>query len=381
MGRKKPGEPRRSRVRRQCTLRELAPPGAAYREWYQVRHGTDVGPIDDPRLRDEELDLPRRTARLGPLYENAVPRAAIGLDLLIDNAALPVVGPDGTGTSFPVENLVSRCRGEGPEEIRETVHRLHAAGVLLAEEGGEHDALRVRMVAERPGAPGGTWRFGDEGAAPRAATCVPDGMGGGIPLDVAATVAVLRSYRSQLRTPDPEEGGRRPGVNGPATPASCSRPPRRPGTSTRRVATPAPPPTSAPVGTRSAEASPGGSGPMARLVGEGRAPGAASGPCRTTPGHVGLFGRMVAFDRQVVLPPDGEVREDIGPAVLTVLSQGLRDETIARRLGVSLRTCRKYIADLFDLLGAESRFQAGYLTRAGNLLENTGDTPPGGIGE
>ncbi|MFJ3785201.1 hypothetical protein [Streptomyces sp. NPDC090093] len=181
MGRKKPGEPRRSRVRRQYTLRELAPPGAAYREWYQVRHGTDVGPIDDPRLRDEELDLPRRTARLGPLYENAVPRAAIGLDLLIDNAALPVVGPDGTGTSFPVENLVSRCRGEGPEEIRETVHRLHAAGVLLAEEGGEHDALRVRMVAERPGAPGGTWRFGGEGAAPRAATCVPDGMGGDPP--------------------------------------------------------------------------------------------------------------------------------------------------------------------------------------------------------
>ncbi|MFF6869523.1 hypothetical protein [Streptomyces sp. NPDC012450] len=153
MGRKKPGEPRRSHVRRQYTLRELAPPGAAYREWYQVRHGTDVGPIDDPRLRDEELDLPRRTARLGPLYENAVPRAAIGLDLLIDNAALPVVGPDGTGTSFPVENLVSRCRGEGPEEIHETVHRLHAAGVLLAEEGGEHGALRVRMVAERPGAP------------------------------------------------------------------------------------------------------------------------------------------------------------------------------------------------------------------------------------
>ncbi|WP_240449897.1 hypothetical protein [Streptomyces sp. S1] len=105
-----------------------------------------------------------------------MPRAAIGLDLLIDNAALPVVGPDGTGTSFPVENLVSRCRGEGPEEIRETVHRLHAAGVLLAEEGGEHDALRVRMVAERPGAPGGTWRFGGEGpprARPPSPSCAP----------------------------------------------------------------------------------------------------------------------------------------------------------------------------------------------------------------
>ncbi|MER7913541.1 hypothetical protein [Streptomyces sp. NPDC096068] len=218
MGRKKPGKPRRPRVHRvprQYTLRELAPPGAAYREWYQVRPGTDVGPVDDPRLRDEDLDLLRRTARLGPLYENAVPRAAIGLDLLIDTGALPVVGPDGTGTSFPVENLVSRCRGEGPEEIREAVHRLHSAGVLLVEEGGEHDALHVRMVAERPGAPGGTWRFEGEGGVSRAATCVPENMWDEIPLDVAATVAYLRSYRSQLETPDPEEYGRHSGVNGP----------------------------------------------------------------------------------------------------------------------------------------------------------------------
>ncbi|MER5889846.1 helix-turn-helix transcriptional regulator [Streptomyces sp. NPDC001941] len=132
-----------------------------------------------------------------------------------------------------------------------------------------------------------------------------------------------------------------------------------------------------------------------------------------------LFGRMIAFDREVVfLPhaqvkggaavirdpstvaflcaafdrnwqmgtpyspalPDGEVREGIKLAILTMLSQGLRDETIARRLGISLRTCRKYVADLFELLGAESRFQAGYLTRARNILDNSGDVPPGGAG-
>ncbi|MFD4789037.1 helix-turn-helix domain-containing protein [Streptomyces sp. NPDC058459] len=131
-----------------------------------------------------------------------------------------------------------------------------------------------------------------------------------------------------------------------------------------------------------------------------------------------LFGRMIAFDREVVfLPhahvkggaavirdpstvmflcaafdrnwqmatpyssalPDGEIREDIKLAILTMLSQGLRDETIARRLGVSLRTCRKYVADLFELLGAESRFQAGYMTGARNLLDTTGDAPPTGI--
>ncbi|MEU5362407.1 helix-turn-helix transcriptional regulator [Streptomyces sp. NPDC005925] len=47
--------------------------------------------------------------------------------------------------------------------------------------------------------------------------------------------------------------------------------------------------------------------------------------------------------------------------VMRLLSEGARDETMARRLGVSLRTCRKYVADIFERLGAESRFQAGFL--------------------
>ncbi|MFJ9519455.1 LuxR C-terminal-related transcriptional regulator [Kitasatospora sp. NPDC101801] len=126
--------------------------------------------------------------------------------------------------------------------------------------------------------------------------------------------------------------------------------------------------------------------------------------------QVELFGRMIAFDREVVFLPhsqvkggaavirdpstvaflctafdrnwqmgapyspalaDGGVREGVELAILTMLSEGLRDETIARRLGVSLRTCRKYIADLFEQLGAESRFQAGYLTRARDLLDGS----------
>lgn len=125
-----------------------------------------------------------------------------------------------------------------------------------------------------------------------------------------------------------------------------------------------------------------------------------------------LFGRMLAFDRSVVfLPhhavkggavvvrepsivaflcsgfdrawsmaspysptaPDRSVRNDVKVAILSMLSEGMRDETIARRLGISLRTCRKYVADIFEELGAESRFQAGYLTRSKDLLNI--DTP------
>jgi transposase-like protein len=116
-----------------------------------------------------------------------------------------------------------------------------------------------------------------------------------------------------------------------------------------------------------------------------------------------LFGRMIAFDREVVIIPHHEaydgaviVRDpstvaylcavfdhswtladpyapscagdsslgEIKEAIVRLLAEGMKDEMIARRLGMSLRTCRKHIAEIMDALGAASRFQAGYLTRA-----------------
>ncbi|MQS12979.1 LuxR family transcriptional regulator [Streptomyces kaniharaensis] len=125
-----------------------------------------------------------------------------------------------------------------------------------------------------------------------------------------------------------------------------------------------------------------------------------------------LFGRMIAFDREVVFiphqddpdsavvirdpstvgylctvfdqwwsqadhytparfsrsPAAGEIKE----AIIRLLAEGLKDEVIARRLGMSLRTCRKHIAEIMEILGAESRFQAGYLARAAIGLEDPG---------
>ncbi|MEU6882048.1 helix-turn-helix transcriptional regulator [Streptomyces sp. NPDC046712] len=46
---------------------------------------------------------------------------------------------------------------------------------------------------------------------------------------------------------------------------------------------------------------------------------------------------------------------------LRLLGQGLTDEAIAKRLGVSPRTARRIAADVMELLGAKSRFQAGLL--------------------
>ncbi len=120
-----------------------------------------------------------------------------------------------------------------------------------------------------------------------------------------------------------------------------------------------------------------------------------------------LPGRMIAFDRQLAVLPHGAVRggavalrdpstvaflcdaferawntatpfgappttwqvqEGLKRGILHLLSEGMRDEGIARRLGISLRTCRKYVAEIFEELGAQSRFQAGYLTRDRQLL-------------
>lgn len=52
-------------------------------------------------------------------------------------------------------------------------------------------------------------------------------------------------------------------------------------------------------------------------------------------------------------------------AILRALGAGLTDEVAARRLGVSLRTYRRRVAELMRLLESDSRFQAGL--RAGEL--------------
>ncbi|ONI85728.1 helix-turn-helix transcriptional regulator [Saccharothrix sp. ALI-22-I] len=45
--------------------------------------------------------------------------------------------------------------------------------------------------------------------------------------------------------------------------------------------------------------------------------------------------------------------------LLTLLSTGCTDEAAAARLGISVRTVRRIVADVMNRLGARSRFQAG----------------------
>lgn len=63
-----------------------------------------------------------------------------------------------------------------------------------------------------------------------------------------------------------------------------------------------------------------------------------------------------------------QVAQDIDRTIIELLAAGLKDETIARRLGMSLRTARRHIADIMQRLGAESRFQAGVAAARTDLL-------------
>jgi DNA-binding CsgD family transcriptional regulator len=55
-------------------------------------------------------------------------------------------------------------------------------------------------------------------------------------------------------------------------------------------------------------------------------------------------------------------------AILRLMAEGEKDEAISRRLSMSVRTCRRQIADYMAQVGATSRFQAGVIAaRAGHL--------------
>lgn len=55
-------------------------------------------------------------------------------------------------------------------------------------------------------------------------------------------------------------------------------------------------------------------------------------------------------------------------ALLAALARGGKDEVVARRLGVSVRTLRRRLFDLMQRLGATSRFQIGAKAAQAGLL-------------
>ncbi|NBE92227.1 LuxR family transcriptional regulator [Nonomuraea sp. KC401] len=57
----------------------------------------------------------------------------------------------------------------------------------------------------------------------------------------------------------------------------------------------------------------------------------------------------------------GETADLPDPELFTLLAAGLKDEAVARQLGVSLRTVHRRVSEMMERLGARTRFQAGLL--------------------
>jgi DNA-binding CsgD family transcriptional regulator/sugar-specific transcriptional regulator TrmB len=68
-----------------------------------------------------------------------------------------------------------------------------------------------------------------------------------------------------------------------------------------------------------------------------------------------------------------EVSDELRRSVIRLLAQGFKDEVVARKLGMSVRTCRRHIASIMAELGAESRFEAGVKAAQLGLLDPTVD--------
>ncbi|RSS51677.1 LuxR family transcriptional regulator [Streptomyces sp. WAC07061] len=69
------------------------------------------------------------------------------------------------------------------------------------------------------------------------------------------------------------------------------------------------------------------------------------------------------------------VSDELRQTIVRLLSDGLEDKVIARRLGMSERTCQRHIAEIMRAIGAKSRFQAGYLLSTANRAGEPGRGP------
>jgi hypothetical protein len=70
------------------------------------------------------------------------------------------------------------------------------------------------------------------------------------------------------------------------------------------------------------------------------------------------------------------VAGDLKQSILRLMAKGYKDEMVARRLGMSVRTCRRHISEITEELEATSRFQAGYNAALSRMLEQRPGAEP-----
>jgi len=83
--------------------------------------------------------------------------------------------------------------------------------------------------------------------------------------------------------------------------------------------------------------------------------------------HMWEIGRPLIADRPAPADQDKNTAR-LRAAIVRLLAEGLTDEGVADRVGLSVRACRNHIAKLYEQYGARSRFQLGMrLTSTGAI--------------
>ncbi|MGW7411716.1 LuxR C-terminal-related transcriptional regulator [Streptomyces sp. NPDC054863] len=75
------------------------------------------------------------------------------------------------------------------------------------------------------------------------------------------------------------------------------------------------------------------------------------------------------FESQNRAADVSELVSSVRMSIIQLLAEGETDEAIARRVGLSVRTCRTHVAKIYQELGARSRCQLGVLLAQSGLLE------------
>jgi DNA-binding CsgD family transcriptional regulator/sugar-specific transcriptional regulator TrmB len=92
-----------------------------------------------------------------------------------------------------------------------------------------------------------------------------------------------------------------------------------------------------------------------------------------------IWSSATPVDREI--PRDDQNLTSQERELLRLLGQGLTDEMAGRRLGISLRTARRMMADMMGRLGAQSRFEAGLLAaQLGWISHSSASKRPGDVG-
>ncbi|MEV8397170.1 helix-turn-helix transcriptional regulator [Streptomyces niveus] len=73
-------------------------------------------------------------------------------------------------------------------------------------------------------------------------------------------------------------------------------------------------------------------------------------------------------ERPPILSPDAAVTS-VQRGIARLLAEGITDESVARRMGISVRTCRAHIAKLMQALDASSRTHLGVLLIQSGLVD------------